>query len=123
MVRAEVTGGQAYWRRDKASAGRNPIEAGKNQTIEITRSEPRRRFSSRPSELMAQRQDLHLERSSWPEQPDDCPHFGVRGEPFRVPSCGRISYYCKRSYGGGKHVAGHHRRCPAGTIQQDAGLA
>jgi hypothetical protein len=35
---------------------RNPIEAGKNQTVEITESEPLRRFSSQHIELVAQRQ-------------------------------------------------------------------
>ena len=45
------------------NARRNPIEAGKNQTIEIAESEPLRRFSSQHIELMAQRQDLRLERS------------------------------------------------------------
>ena len=43
------------------NARRKPIEAGKNQTIEIAESEPLRRFPSEHSELMAQRQDLSFE--------------------------------------------------------------
>jgi hypothetical protein len=45
-------------------AGRNSIEGGKDQTIEIAEGEPLRRLSSQHVELMAQRQDLRLERSS-----------------------------------------------------------
>ena len=46
------------------NARRNPIEAGKNQTIKIAEGEPLRRFSSQHIELVAQRQDLRLERNS-----------------------------------------------------------
>ena len=45
------------------NARRNPIEAGKNQTIEIAESEPLRRFSSQHIELVAQRQE-RLERGA-----------------------------------------------------------
>ena len=45
-------------------AWRNPIEAGKNQTIEIIEGEPLRRFSSQHIELVAQRHDLRLKRGS-----------------------------------------------------------
>jgi len=45
-------------------ARRNPIEAGKNQTIEIIEGEPLRRFSSQHIELVAQRHDLCLKRGS-----------------------------------------------------------
>ena len=44
------------------NAWRNPIEAGKDQTVESAESEPLRRFSSQHIELVAQRQDLRLER-------------------------------------------------------------
>ena len=40
---------------------RNPIEAGKNQTIEFAQSEPLRRFSSQHIEPVAKYQDLRLE--------------------------------------------------------------
>jgi len=43
---------------------RNPIEAGKDQTIEITESEPLQRFPFQDIELVAQGQYLRLERSS-----------------------------------------------------------
>ena len=43
------------------NARRNPIEAGKNQTIEIAEGEPLWRFPSQHIELMAQRQYLSLE--------------------------------------------------------------
>jgi hypothetical protein len=43
------------------NARRNPIEGGKNQTIEIAEGEPLRRFSSQHIEPMAQRQDLRFE--------------------------------------------------------------
>jgi hypothetical protein len=46
------------------NAWRNPIEAGKNETIEIAKGEPLRRFSSQHIELVAQRHDLRLERGS-----------------------------------------------------------
>src|SRR5450631_1881694 len=39
-------------------------EAGKNETIEIAKSEPLWRFSSQHNELMAQRHDLRLKRGS-----------------------------------------------------------
>ena len=42
----------------------NPIEAGKNETIKIAKSELLRRFSSRHIELVAQRHDLRLKRGS-----------------------------------------------------------
>ncbi len=45
------------------NARRNPIEAGKNQTIEIAEGEPLWRFPSQHIELVAQRHDLRLERS------------------------------------------------------------
>jgi len=45
-------------------ARRNPIEAGKNQTIEIAKGEPFRRFSPQHIELLAQRHDLRLKRGS-----------------------------------------------------------
>ena len=45
------------------NARRNPIEAGKNQTVEIAESQPLWRFSSQHIELVAQRQDLRLERN------------------------------------------------------------
>ncbi len=44
-------------------AWRNPIEAGKNQTVEIAKGQPLWRFSSQHIELVAQRQDLRLERN------------------------------------------------------------
>jgi len=44
------------------NAWRNPIEASKNQTIEIAESEPLRRFSSQHIELVAHGQNLRLER-------------------------------------------------------------
>jgi hypothetical protein len=43
---------------------RDPIEAGKNETIEIAKGGPLRRFSSQHIELVAQRHDLRLERGS-----------------------------------------------------------
>jgi hypothetical protein len=46
------------------NARRKPIEAGKNQTIEIAESEPLRRFSSQHIKLVTKRQDLRFERSS-----------------------------------------------------------
>ena len=46
------------------NAWHNPIEAGKNQTVEIAEGEPLWRFSSQHIELVAQRQNLRLERSS-----------------------------------------------------------
>ena len=54
-------------------ARRDPIEAGKNQTIEIIEDEPLRRFSSQHIELVAERHDLRLERGSRAEEPDDHP--------------------------------------------------
>ena len=45
-------------------AWRNPIEIGKNQTIEIIEGKPLRRFSSQHIELVAQRHDLRLKRGS-----------------------------------------------------------
>ena len=45
------------------NARRNPIEAGKNQTVESAESQPLWRFSSQHIELVAQRQDLRLERN------------------------------------------------------------
>jgi hypothetical protein len=47
------------------NARRNPIEAGKNQTIEISESEPLRRFSSQHIELVAQRQVASSEALDW----------------------------------------------------------
>jgi hypothetical protein len=44
------------------NARRNPIEPGKNQTIEIAEREPLRRFSSQHIESVAQGQNLRLER-------------------------------------------------------------
>jgi len=55
------------WLNDRQgvhNARRKPIEAGKNQTIKITETKPLRRFSSQHIELVAQRQDLRLKRSS-----------------------------------------------------------
>jgi hypothetical protein len=49
---------------DSLNAWRNPIEGGKNQTVEIAETQPLWRFSSLHIELVAQRQDLRLERSS-----------------------------------------------------------
>ena len=46
------------------NARRDPIETGKKEAIETTESEPLRRLSSQHGELVAQRQDLRLERSS-----------------------------------------------------------
>ena len=46
------------------NARRNPIEAGKNQTVEIAQNKPLWRFSSQHIKLVAQRQDLRLERIS-----------------------------------------------------------
>ena len=46
------------------NARRNPIEAGKNEAIEVAEGESLRGFSSEHVELVAQRQDLGLERSS-----------------------------------------------------------
>jgi uncharacterized membrane protein YraQ (UPF0718 family) len=46
------------------NAWRNPIEAGKNETIENAKGEPLRRFSSQYIELVAQRHDLRFERGS-----------------------------------------------------------
>jgi hypothetical protein len=46
------------------NAWRNPIEGGKNQAVEIGETQPPWRFSSLYNELLAQRQDLRLERSS-----------------------------------------------------------
>ena len=43
------------------NARRNPIEAGKNQTVAIAESQPLWRFSSQHIELVPQRQDLRLE--------------------------------------------------------------
>lgn len=40
------------------------VEAGKNETIEIAKSEPLWRFSSQHNELVAQRHDLRLKRGS-----------------------------------------------------------
>src|SRR6202043_638233 len=50
------------------NARRNPIEAGKNEAIEVAEGESLRGFSSEHVELVAQRQDLGLERSSWSEE-------------------------------------------------------
>ena len=55
------------WLHDRQgghNARRNPVEAGENQTIEISECRPLRRLSSQNIELMAQRQDLRLKRSS-----------------------------------------------------------
>jgi hypothetical protein len=55
------------WLNDRQGAHyarRKPIEGGKDQTIEIAESEPFRRFSSQHIELVAQRQNLRLKRSS-----------------------------------------------------------
>ena len=46
------------------NARRDPIEAGKNQTVEITESEALWRFSLQHIELVTKRQDLRLKRSS-----------------------------------------------------------
>jgi hypothetical protein len=46
------------------NARRNPIEAGKNQTVKIAENKPLCGFSPQHMELVAQRQDLRLERSS-----------------------------------------------------------
>ena len=43
------------------NARRDPIEAGKNQTVEITESEALRRISSQHIELVTKRQDLRFE--------------------------------------------------------------
>ena len=43
---------------------RNPIETGKNKAIESAEGEPLRCFSSQHIELVAQHQDLRLERRS-----------------------------------------------------------
>ena len=43
------------------NARRNPIEAGKNEAIEVAEGESLRGFSSEHVELVAQRQDLGLE--------------------------------------------------------------
>ena len=55
------------------NARRKPIEAGKNQTIEIAESEPLRRFSSQHIELVAQRQDLRLKRCNNPGNNEPAP--------------------------------------------------
>jgi hypothetical protein len=52
-------------------AGR--IERRKDQAIEIIKDNSLRRFSAEDIELLAERQDLRLQRSSRPEQPDDRP--------------------------------------------------
>ena len=57
------------------NARRNPIEAGKNEAIEVAEGKSLRGFSSEHVELVAQRQDLGLEipwqanshRHSWRE--------------------------------------------------------
>ena len=46
------------------NARRNPIEAGKNQTVKIAENKPLCEFSPQHMELVVQRQDLRLERSS-----------------------------------------------------------
>ena len=43
---------------------RKPIEGGKDKTIKCAESGALRRFSSQHIELVAQRQDLRLKRSS-----------------------------------------------------------
>jgi hypothetical protein len=55
------------WLHDRQGvhhARRKSIKGGEDQTIEIAESEPLRGFSSQHIELVAQRQDLRLERSS-----------------------------------------------------------
>jgi hypothetical protein len=49
------------------NVGCDPIEARKNKSIKIAEDKPLRRFSLQHIELVAQRQDLHLERGARPE--------------------------------------------------------
>jgi hypothetical protein len=53
------------------NVGRDPIEARKNEPVEIAENKPLWRFSSQHIELVAQRQDLRLERGARPEEPDE----------------------------------------------------
>jgi len=46
------------------NARRDPIEVGKNETVEIAESEALWRFSSQHIELVTKRQDLRLKRGS-----------------------------------------------------------
>jgi hypothetical protein len=55
------------------NAWRNPIKAGKNETIESGEGNSLRRFPSQHIELVAQRHNLRLKRGSRSEQPDDHP--------------------------------------------------
>ena len=58
---------EGRWLHDRQGvydAWRNPIEIGKNQTIEIIEGKPLRRFSLQHIELVAQRHDLCLKRGS-----------------------------------------------------------
>jgi hypothetical protein len=49
------------------------MEAGKNEPIEIAKNKPLWRLSLQAIELVAQRHDVRLERSSRSEEPDDHP--------------------------------------------------
>jgi hypothetical protein len=58
--RREVAGTRLHNHQGIHNTRRNPTEAGKNQAVGITESEPLRRFSSQHTELVAQRQDPRL---------------------------------------------------------------
>jgi hypothetical protein len=47
------------------------MEAGKNEPIEIAKNKPLWRLSLQAIELVAQRHDVRLERSSRSEEPED----------------------------------------------------
>ena len=64
------------------NAWRNPIEAGKNQTIEIAEGEPLRRFSSQHIELVAQGQNLRLERRRDQNNPMTAHQISLRMSPI-----------------------------------------
>ena len=58
-------------RQGAQNSRRDLIETGKDKTIESIEGNPLRRFSSQHIKLVAQRQDLRLERSARSEEPDD----------------------------------------------------
>jgi hypothetical protein len=64
------------------NARRNPIEAGKNQTIEIAEGEPLRRFSSQHIELVAQRQNLRLGETFDLNRPTTAHQISLRISPM-----------------------------------------
>jgi len=64
------------------NAWRNPIEAGKNQTVEIAEGEPLQGFSSQHIELVAQGQNLRLERRRDQNNPMTAHQISLRMSPI-----------------------------------------